>query len=291
MLLGAAGLMAFMAGVHGPHASQLIMSYAPVSLTELFHQFSSVLVGNWKGLGQEFMHLQSGVFIQLFLAVVVAVPVIFAFHYLVWGPKRFSHSGDKIKFYCVFTRWIHWIAAICMTLLAVTGLMIIFGRSIGGGPLVLAGRYVHAASAAGFAVTVLILFIAWVKDMLPALCDIRWLFIAGGYLSKVQKPVPAGRFNAGQKMWFWLATAGGMVMAYTGFYLFTHSTAVHDLRLFAIIHNFLGAAILALFIVHLYMSLFAVKGSLSSMLTGYKSREEVEMMHSLYRPREFQKEP
>jgi len=50
----------------------------------------------------------------------------------------------------------------------------------------------------------------------------------------------------------------------------------------AMIHNFLGAALVALFLVHLYMSLFAISGSITSMLTGYKPREEVEILHSRY---------
>ena len=36
------------------------------------------------------------------------------------------------------------------------------------------------------------------------------------HLNKNKKPVPAGRFNAGQKTWFWLATLGGVVMIGTG---------------------------------------------------------------------------
>ncbi len=277
-----AGLLLMGSIINNPQAAQLIVSYAPESLTKAFHQFSFMFVGNWMDLGQEFTRLQSGLFLQMFLAVTVGVPVLFMAHYLIFGPKHFSHSGEKIKFYGAFIRLVHWIAALCMTLLAVTGLMIIFGNYLGGGPLVRTARYVHSPAAAGFAVTALILFFAWVRDMLPALCDIKWLFMAGGYLSRKKQPVPAGRFNAGQKMWFWLATAGGMVMAWTGFYLFNHQAPVDDLRLFAIIHNLLGAVILSLFIVHLYMSLFAVKGSLDSMLTGYKSRDEVETMHSLY---------
>ena len=283
-LSAVAGLLLVGGIINNPHAAQIIVNYAPDSLTRAFGMFSHQWVGDWQGLGQEFVHLQSGLFMQIFLVILAGIPAVFLLHYIVWGAKKFSHAGEKIKFYGLFVRIIHWLAALFMTLLAVTGPMIIFGRYLGGGGPILAARYVHAASAAGFAITALFLFLAWIKDMLPALCDIKWLFMAGGYLSRKPVRVPAGKFNAGQKMWFWLATAGGMVMAYTGFYLFNHQAAVNELRLFAIIHNILGAAILALFIVHLYMSLFAVKGSLSSMITGYKSREEVEMMHSLYRP-------
>ena len=74
------------------------------------------------------------------------------------------------------------------------------------------------------------------------------------------RQVLAGKFNAGQKLWFWLSTAGGFVMAYTGYVIWAFQGTVDNLRLMAIIHNFLGAALTAVFIVHLYMSLFAIKG-------------------------------
>jgi len=43
---------------------------------------------------------------------------------------------------------------------------------------------------------------------------VKWMMIVGGYLSKEKKPIPAGKFNAGQKMWYWIATLGGMVMVH-----------------------------------------------------------------------------
>ena len=123
----------------------------------------------------------------------------------------------------------------------------------------------------------------WIKDMLPALYDIKWMIIMRGYLSKKKKPVPAGKFNAGQKVWFWLATLGGGVMAGSGYYLYTFQADINTLRLSAMIHNILGAALVAMFFIHLYMSLFAIKGSLSSMLSGYKSEEELQILHSKFR--------
>lgn len=127
------------------------------------------------------------------------------------------------------------------------------------------------------------MFFMWLREMLPALYDIKWMFIMGGYLSKEKKPVPAGKFNAGQKMWFWLATVGGFVMAFSGYFLWNFQAPVDSLRLLAIIHNFLAAALTALFMVHLYMSLFAINGSLQSMISGYKPKDEVDVMHGKYR--------
>jgi len=41
-------------------------------------------------------------------------------------------------------------------------------------------------------------------------------------------------------------------------------------------------ALLAMFIVHIYMSVFSIKGSLKSMVYGYKDAEEVKVLHSAH---------
>jgi formate dehydrogenase subunit gamma len=127
------------------------------------------------------------------------------------------------------------------------------------------------------------MFLFWMKDMLPALYDLKWMMIMGGYLSKEVKPVPAGKFNAGQKMWFWLATLGGAVMAVTGYFLYVLQGNIDILRLSAIIHNALGAVMVAMFLIHLYMSIVAIKGSLGSMINGYKNETELKILHSRFK--------
>ncbi len=251
-------------------------------ITDDWLAFNAAFTGDWQQYGQTYTALQATLINRIFLAVLVLVPFVFLLHYLVIGSKKFDHSGQQILFFPAFARFIHWLAALSFSILVVTGLLIIFGGTFGGGSLIMTARYVHLLAALAFAPTSLVMLILWLKDMLPMPHDILWLFIMGGYLSKKKKPVPAAKFNAGQKMWFWLATAGGGVMAYSGWYLFNFQTTVDQLRIMAMIHNFLAVALLALFLVHLYMSLFAISGSLRSMLTGYKPREEVEILHSRF---------
>ena len=127
------------------------------------------------------------------------------------------------------------------------------------------------------------MFIMWFKEMLPQLHDIKWMFILGGYLSKAKKPVPAAKFNAGQKMYFWFATLGGGIMAYTGYIIWGMGASVDMVRIFAMVHNVLGVGIVAFYLTHCYMSVFAIAGSLESMKTGYKPKDEVDILHSLYK--------
>jgi len=262
--------------------SQILLSSGPATGTAWFSSLNQHFTGDWQQYGQLFTNLQKGLFPRLFLLVLTIIPAVFLLHYIVIGPKSFAHTG-LIKFFGILTRILHWLAALSFTLLAITGLLVIFGRFLGGGQLIMAGRTVHLVSAVVFSFSAACLFLIWLKDMIPVPHDILWLLIVGGYLSKKKKPVPAGKFNFGQKIWFWLATVGGGVMAWSGYLLYSFAAPVDQLRQMVIIHNFLGATLVGFFLVHLYMSLFAIKGSLTSMITGYKPREEVEILHSRYK--------
>jgi formate dehydrogenase subunit gamma len=252
-------------------------------LTITYQHLNTLFTGDWQQYGALFTSLQQNLFPRMFLLVITIIPVIFFFHYIAIGPMSFDHSGKQVYCYNLFIRITHWCAALSFSLLVITGLLIIFASLVGGGTLGIIGRNVHLLSAILFMVSAVFIFVVWLKDMLPALYDIQWMFIMGGYLSKEMKPVPAGKFNAGQKMWFWLATLGGAVMAVTGYFLYAHSGDIDTLRLSAIIHNFLGAAMVALFLTHLYMSIIAIKGSLASMISGYKAESELKILHSKFK--------
>ncbi len=262
---------------------QILLSTGPGPSTASFTSINKVFTGDWQQYGQLFTTWQGGLFRRIFLLVLAVVPALFLLHFIIIGPKKFSHSGRQIKFFGVLTRLLHWLAALSFSLLVITGLMVVFGKFLGGGTLVMTGRSVHLITAISFAVSAACLFLIWLKDMLPMPHDILWFFIMGGYLSKKKKPIPAAKFNGGQKMWFWLATIGGGIMAWSGYQLYSFAGPTDQLRQMAILHNFLGAGLVGFFIIHLYMSLFAIQGALTSMITGYKPQEEVEILHSRYK--------
>jgi len=255
---------------------------------------SSQMITNildYQKFGELFTYLQVHYFKVIFLVILVGVPLAFLLHYLLIGAKHFIHGGKRIYFFTLFNRITHWVAAIAFVVLIPTGLMMVFGKYLGGGAPIRIARELHGYFTPVFIVSVIPMLFSWLKNMLPSLDDIKWMFIVGGYLSKKKIEVPAGKFNAGQKMWFWIATLGGIVMILTGGTMFFENfdfgiakafgmTQIDLLRLAAMIHNILGFAVLALFITHIYMSVFAIKGSLQSMKDGYKSEDEVKYMHS-----------
>jgi len=243
-------------------------------------------------LGQLFTMLQANYFAKMFLVVLIGVPTIFLLHYLIIGPKTFSHDGKKIYAFNLISRIIHQIAAISFIVLVPTGFIMIFGSFFGGGKFVSLMKDLHGIATISFAIVVIPMFLVWVKNMFLHWDDIKWMMIVGGYLSKDKKPVPAGKFNAGQKSWFWIATLGGMIMILTGasMYFLDYSIPVINettglsqidlLRASAIVHNILGVGITAFFFIHIYMAVFAIKGAVHSIITGYKEEEEVKILHS-----------
>ena len=244
-------------------------------------------------LGLIFTTLQSTYFKPLFLGVLLGVPAIFFIHYMIIGPMIFSHDRKKIYVFTLFNRIIHSIAGVAFILLVPTGIVLMFGSTFGGGQFVIICREIHAISTLLFIVSVFPMFFMWVRWMFVHWDDFKWLMIAGGYLNKENKPVPAGKFNAGQKLWFWLATLGGVIMIGTGAAMYfqdfkleilaTYGISQIDfLRASAILHNVLGVAVMGLFFVHVYMSVFAIKGAIHSIITGYKEEEEVEILHSTF---------
>lgn len=244
-------------------------------------------------LGKWFTLLQGKYFSIAFLAIALGVPAVFLVHYLIIGPMIFSHDRKKIHVFTIFHRFIHWLAGFSFIVLIPTGFVMVFGTFFGGGEFVRVCKELHAISTVFFAISVLPMLFMWLKEMLPTSDDIKWMMILGGYLNKRKDPIPAGKFNAGQKMWFWTCTFGGIIMIITGAIMYFQDfkleiiaslglSQIDLLRASAIVHNVLGMAVAALFMTHVYMSVFAIKGAIHSMITGYKEEEEVEILHSTY---------
>ena len=247
-------------------------------------------------MGHWFTVIQSTYVKPMLLFVLIVIPLAFIVHYTLVGPKRFSHKGKSIMMFPLFKRINHGVAAISFMIIVPTGIIMIFGSTFGGGTFVRLCKDAHAIAAPLFFLSVIPMLITWFSRMLfSPKDDIRWLKIVGGYLSKEKKPVPAGMFNMGQKIYFWIVTLGGLVMIATSVILYFvdfeviapileyYSISQIDmLRISALTHNIIGTVIVAMFMVHIYMSVFAIEGAYKSMIDGKMHEEEVKILHSSY---------
>ncbi|MBP9566362.1 MAG: formate dehydrogenase subunit gamma [Sulfurospirillum sp.] len=245
-------------------------------------------------LGVLFTFLQSKYFAWIFLAVLIGVPTVFFVHYKLVGPKVFPHSHKKHYAFNLFHRTVHQIAAISFLVLVPTGFIIVFGDFFGGGTLVRMAKNLHGIFTIPFAIVVIPMALMWLKEALFNFEDVKWFMILGGYLSKEKQIINATQFNAGQKMWYWVAILGGITMILSGAMMFfldfkmemlhnlTGLSQIDLLRVAAIVHNVMGFAVVALFITHVYMSMFAIKGAVNSIITGYVEEEEVKFLHNAW---------
>ena len=120
-----------------------------------------------------------------------------------------AETGRKIERFTPFERSAHWANAIAFVALAVSGVVMAFGKFfiqpvIGTtlfGWLTYALKNIHNFAGPLFAVSLVIVFVTFLRDNLPRAEDITWLLKGGGLLSAHE--VPSHRFNAGEKLVFW----------------------------------------------------------------------------------------
>jgi formate dehydrogenase subunit gamma len=159
--------------------------------------------------------------------LVLVLLAIVAFYRMV-GPARTDapDTGRRIQRFTGWERGVHWATAISFIVLAVTGLVILFGKKI---LLPLVGhdifafiaylfKYLHNFVGPLFILCSIVMFFTFLHRNLWKRIDWQWVKQGGGLVA--HKHVPAGFFNAGEKAWFWLGvTLLGLVMSATGLVL------------------------------------------------------------------------
>ena len=132
-------------------------------------------------------------------------------------------SGETVERFNGLERFAHWLTASSFIVLALTGLNILYGRYLLKpilGPEFFStisqiGKLSHNYIAFAFIIGIILMFVLWVRDNIPNRHDLKWLAMGGGMFSEGVHP-PAERFNAGQKMIFWVVIIGGGSLTASG---------------------------------------------------------------------------
>jgi formate dehydrogenase subunit gamma len=210
----------------------------------------------------------------------VLIVVLIGALYLLKGPVKLHDrpTGRMVPRFSVFERWVHWTTAISFVVLGLTGLMVLFGKHVLlpiMGYTVFAwltqlSKWLHNFVAPLFMVAVLVMIVMWLRDNLPRAYDWQWFRGVYGFFMR-GKHIPSGRFNAGEKTWFWfgviglsiLVSASGLILLFPNFDQ-TRATmqdawAVHVIAALIYIAMSLG---------HIYMGTIGVQGSYRAMRDG-----------------------
>jgi formate dehydrogenase subunit gamma len=198
--------------------------------------------------------------------------------YLWRGMVRIDsgRSGRKVVRFSPFERFVHWMTATCFIVLAISGLNITFGK-----PLLLplmspeafttwseAAKYAHNYLSFPFTIGVVVIFLIWIGGNIPNSVDAEWIKRGGGLVGDDHPP--AYRFNAGQKLIYWIVVLGGGAVAITGYILMFpfYGTGIAGMQLAQIVHGTVAVLFVAVMLAHIYIGSIGMEGAFEAMGTG-----------------------
>jgi formate dehydrogenase subunit gamma len=230
---------------------------------------------------------------------ILGMLVLLVVFYLTRGMVRLEagRSGRVLVRFSTFERLVHWMTAACFIILAVTGLNITFGK-----PLLLPligpeaftawsqwAKYAHNYLSFAFTLGVFLIFMMWIAWNIPNRRDIEWLKEGGGMVG--HKHPPADRFNAGQKMIYWIVVIGGTAVAVSGYLLMFpfYGTNIADMQVAQVVHGVVALLFVAAMLAHIYIGTIGMEGAFEAMWDGTVDVNWAKEHHSVWAEREIAK--
>jgi formate dehydrogenase subunit gamma len=205
-------------------------------------------------------------------------------------PAGTVHRGGTIVRYSLNERVNHWFASLTYLYCLLTGLafwspyMYWLAVIVGGGP---AARFWHPWFGVAFTVAVFLMYAMWDRDMQITEADRRWSKAMEYYIkNEDEKLPPVGRFNYGQKLFFWLMFYGIILLFISGLGLWFVEGIPWSLRWLrytaVTVHVIAALATIGGFIIHVYMGTAMVRGGFTSIIRGEVSTTWAKTHHRLW---------
>jgi formate dehydrogenase subunit gamma len=221
-------------------------------------------------------------------------------------------AGVRIRRFNGVERFAHWLTAVSFIVLALTGLNLIFGRPLlipllgkeAFGAISMWGKLAHNYLAFGFMLGLALMLVLWVVHNVPHPRDVVWLLKGGGLLGGTHPP--AKKFNAGQKVLFWIVMLGGLSISLSGLQLlfpFTFSffdstfatlnawlgsslptglTPMAEQQLATLWHGATGVVLTAVILAHIYIGTVGMEGAFDAMGSGEVDLNWAREHHNLW---------
>jgi formate dehydrogenase subunit gamma len=251
--------------------------------------------------GQNFRQWHNGPLTIWGAVVELGVIALLAIFFAIRGRIRLHRgwSGRVVTRFNEFERFVHWLVAGSFVVLGLSGLNMLYGRYVirpliggwGFAHMTYYGKLLHNYLAFAFMLGIVLMFVMWVAQNLPSRGDWTWLRKGGGMFTRTASEPPAGKFNAGQKILFWLVILGGISVSLSGlallfpfhFHLFsgtfvaldvfgldlpTNLTPLAETQLSQLWHAAVGLMFIALIFGHIYLGTLGMEGAFESMASG-----------------------
>ena len=187
-------------------------------------------------------------------------------------------------------RLMHWINGFAYLYLMLTGLAfwspwLLWIAVIFGGTQI--SRLLHPWIGLVFALSLTWMYAAWSSQMHTTEADKKWWDSMKHYVRNEDDEMPpAERYNMGQKLLFWGFVFCGILLLLSGIVLWIPEYLPWNARALryaaVLIHPSAAMLTIGLFLIHIYMSVFAERGALNSMVRGDVSQNFAKRYHRLW---------
>ena len=274
--------------------SSLPLSQAPEAgnLIQKFVQYPGSRLTNageaWRQVRNQYLIPYGG---SLLLIVLGAIALFY------WRKGTIElhgqETGRKIERFTPLERSAHWANAIAFCALAISGIVMAFGKFfiqpvIGNalfGWLAYALKNIHNFAGPLFAVSLVIVIVTFVRDNIPSKEDLTWILKGGGLFSGTE--VPSHRFNAGEKILFWSGVFFlGLVVVGSGLVLDKLIPGLvyerGTMQISHMVHAVATFLMMTMFMGHIYMGTIGMRGAYSAMRDGYVDETWAKEHHELW---------
>lgn len=246
---------------------------------------------------------------------------LLALFYLIRGKIRIdgAKTGRTVTRFQAIERFGHWLMAGSFVVLAITGLLVLFGRMVvipllgheAFSTIAVASKWVHNNISWAFMLGLVMVFFMWVLHNIPNRTDLKWLAVGGGIFTKGVHP-PAKKFNAGQKMIFWSVIVFGASISASGLSLlfpfelpmFAKTFAIlnqtglpqavgfgelpvilaphEEMQLATLWHSIMAFVLTAIILAHIYIGSVGMEGAFDAMGSGEVEEQWAREHHGLW---------
>ena len=271
--------------------------------------------------GMNWLNLREGPLQKYGALSLIGMIGLLAFFFLIRGriPVENGFSGITIERFKPVERFAHWLLASSFILLGLTGLLTLFGRNfliplIGHetfSVLALSSKWIHNNVSWAFMASLVVIFVFWVVHNIPTRLDIKWILKGGGMFSSHSHP-SAKKFNAGQKIIFWVVILLGTSVSASGLSLLfpfefpmfaatfakmntlgipsllgmenlpTNLLPHEEMQLSQVWHTIVAFVMMAVIIAHIYIGSVGMVGAYDAMGSGQVDVNWAKQHHDLW---------
>ena len=230
-----------------------------------------------------------------------------------------ERSGETILRFNLIERLAHWSLAGSFILLGLTGLAVLFGRVAiipyfgheAFATIAVGSKWIHNWVAWPFMVALVLVTLLWIAHNIPNRHDLVWMMKGGGLFSKGVHP-PARKFNAGQKIIFWMVIILGASVSVSGLSLlmpfeipmFAKTFAIlndvgigpaiwgeplptqlaphAEMQLSTLWHAIVAFIMMAVILAHIYLGSVGMEGAFDAMVSGEVDLQWAKEHHGIW---------